>query len=295
MRKQLDELMGVNRNGDRPELEIKHFWDKRLCKYDLLGLCPYQLFPNTKFNIGKCPAAICPVPDKFKKEYQEERKRKDYGYEKDLQVFLERLVRDCDDRINKAKKRLEQQQLASAHTIPEELINIRKELDEMTKQVEKLGEEGLVDEAAELAQKIEVKKKEKEVLEQKATTKEQQLTVCEICGGMLSVNETDQRLADHFAGKSHQGFDKIREKLKQLREITKLEDDRRRSKERYRDDDRYYDRRYDRGYDRYDRGYRRRYRDDDRYDRRYDDRYDRKYDRKRRRERSYSPSPKRQK
>ncbi len=47
---------------------------------------------------------------------------------------------------------------------------------------------------------------------------EQQLTVCEYCAAYLSVNESAQRLADHFNGKMHIGFQKIREKLKEMQE-----------------------------------------------------------------------------
>lgn len=45
MRKQLDALMGTNRNGD-PTVK-KHFTDSDVCTSYLIGLCPHELFNNT--------------------------------------------------------------------------------------------------------------------------------------------------------------------------------------------------------------------------------------------------------
>jgi RNA-binding protein Luc7-like 2 len=215
IRKQLDELMGSNRNGDKPMSIVQHFSDDRVCKYDLCGLCPYQLFPNTKQDLGKCPREVCPVPDKFKDEYRKARLTQDFGYERELIVFLNGKVGQCDEQIFKKKKQLEQRGAVNHQNEPEELIKIRTELDDMTNKIEELGTEGLIDEAIEMIEKIELKKKEKESYEVKLP-KEQQLLICEVCAATLSSNETDQRLSDHFAGKAHLGFQKIRDKIKML-------------------------------------------------------------------------------
>jgi hypothetical protein len=45
MRKQLDALMGTDRNGDIAGK--KSFTDPEICKYYLAGLCPHDLFINT--------------------------------------------------------------------------------------------------------------------------------------------------------------------------------------------------------------------------------------------------------
>lgn len=45
----LDSLMGFNRNSDRDgQDEIKNYRDERVCKFYLLGMCPYEMFVNTK-------------------------------------------------------------------------------------------------------------------------------------------------------------------------------------------------------------------------------------------------------
>lgn len=49
---------------------------------------------------------------------------------------------------------------------------------------------------------------------------QQKLRVCEVCSAYLGIHDNDRRLADHFGGKLHLGFIKIREKLSQLQVIT---------------------------------------------------------------------------
>lgn len=215
MRKQLDALMGLNRNGDKPKLLLKSFTDERICKFDLCGLCPYTLFPNTKQDLGKCPFELCPAPDNFKEEYKKARQTQDFGFEKELLIFLEKKARSCDEQIAKKRRQLEQRGSIVNQNEPDELIKIRNELEELTSKVEELGNEGMVDEAQALLEKIETLKKEKESYEVKLP-KEQQLIICDTCGATLSANETDQRLSDHFAGKSHLGYQKIRDKIKSL-------------------------------------------------------------------------------
>ena len=45
---------------------------------------------------------------------------------------------------------------------------------------------------------------------------QQKLRVCEVCSAYLGIHDNDRRLADHFGGKLHLGFIKIREKLDNL-------------------------------------------------------------------------------
>ena len=216
MRKQLDALMGVNRNGDKKKAVIEHYSDERLCKADLLNLCPYLLFPNTKQDLGTCPASVCPVPDNFKEDFKNDPNSFEYGFEEDLLIQLEKVKQKCDEQIAKKRKNLEQRGSNIVHTEPEELIEIKKQLEDLTKQVDELGSEGLIDEAQAVLEKIETLKKEKESYEVKIP-KEQQLIICDTCAATLSQHETDQRLADHFAGKAHIGFQKIRDRIKDLK------------------------------------------------------------------------------
>ena len=70
----LDSLMGINRNNDREQDDVRNYRDERVCKFFLLGLCPHgklsfqrlvsfkhysdifvaDLFGNTKMDLGLC-------------------------------------------------------------------------------------------------------------------------------------------------------------------------------------------------------------------------------------------------
>jgi len=54
---QLDELMGIERNVPLKERKKtkENYEDPDVCKYALVSVCPHDLFPNTKNDLGKCP------------------------------------------------------------------------------------------------------------------------------------------------------------------------------------------------------------------------------------------------
>lgn len=58
--------------------------------------------------------------------------------------------------------------------------------------------------------------------------------VCEVCGALQSVSDTDKRLTMHLEGKLHTGYLKIRNKLADLksRRDSRRRDNRRRSRSR---------------------------------------------------------------
>lgn len=68
IRKQLDVLMGANRNGDVREVNRKYY-DRDVCRMFLVGLCPHELFQLTvspryspSSSAFECPCSIVSVP-----------------------------------------------------------------------------------------------------------------------------------------------------------------------------------------------------------------------------------------
>jgi RNA-binding protein Luc7-like 2 len=43
------------------------------------------------------------------------------------------------------------------------------------------------------------------------------LRVCDICGSFLSILDSDKRLADHFMGKQHIGYQLMRDTLEAIK------------------------------------------------------------------------------
>lgn len=224
LRKTLDILMTPNRNGDRQDAVIQSYRDKRVCKFDLVGICPHTLFSNTKRHIGTCKYECCPVPPKLKRDFQEDLEKGDplcWKFVKEAEKTYSNLVRKCDEKRTSRQFQLDEQNKKAGYVAPienEDLQQTIQRMSELTTKIEQLGETGRVDEAQQLFGELESLTKKKAELESdiKPKTNQQELLVCEVCAAILSVNETDQRLADHFAGKSHLGYAKLREKVEEL-------------------------------------------------------------------------------
>lgn len=104
-----------------------------------------------------------------------------------------------------------------------------KELDEAhtasMAEVERLGESGQVEESlAELAKadalKQEKAERQAELQKMQASagsSGHQKLQVCDVCGAYLSILDSDRRLADHFTGKMHMGYFKLRELISEFK------------------------------------------------------------------------------
>ena len=57
----LDSLMGLNRDGDRPNEVILDFNHPKVCKLYLCGLCPRELFQHTRLDSGACDLLHVPA------------------------------------------------------------------------------------------------------------------------------------------------------------------------------------------------------------------------------------------
>ena len=147
-RKLLDSLMGSNRNGVE-ERSTKKFTDSDVCKNYLCGLCPSELLLNTKTDIGECRKKHSDI---LKQDYEEASKKRDYGYERDLMKTLKRIIEDCDRRIEKAVKRLEE-------ITEKDSAAVNAAIKELYDQAELLGEEGDIEGARVAIQKAEELKK----------------------------------------------------------------------------------------------------------------------------------------
>lgn len=150
-RKLLDSLMGKDRNGDIVHT-TKHFTDDDVCKNYLCGLCPNDLFGNTKMDDGECPKKHSDV---LRQDYEASLKSGErYPYERDLMVCLEGIVQDCDRKIERAKQRIQ--------NTPgdQETANKAAAVQALYAKAQELGEEGKIQESEELLAKAEEMKKE---------------------------------------------------------------------------------------------------------------------------------------
>ena len=131
----------------------------------------------------------------------------------------------------------------------EKIENVDAEIKKLLRYVEQLGEIGKIEESEKLTEEIERLKRTKQdlwILAENPSLAKKQMKVCEICGAMQAINDTEVRNQNHLEGKVHTGFALLRKELEQLKkrkEILKLlSTAERRDREKKRGE-KYYDRR----------------------------------------------------
>merc|ERR1719443_936237 len=176
-----------------------------------------------RMDLGECPK----VHDlALRADYEAAAKDKDYFYDVDAGEHLKSFIEDCDRRTELAKKRLAetQEELSAEVTSKAEKVHALAEaIGKKLAQAEQAGAEGKVDESIKLMEEVEQTRKKKADAEQEyrnsmpaSSYQQQKLRVCEVCSAYLGIHDNDRRLADHFGGKLHLGFIKIREDLAKL-------------------------------------------------------------------------------
>ncbi|KNA21373.1 hypothetical protein SOVF_043770 [Spinacia oleracea] len=137
IRKQLDVLMGANRNGDVTEVNRKYF-DRDVCRLFLSGLCPHELFQLTKMDMGPCPKVHSL---QLRKEYEEAKAKGVDNYDRDLEDVIDRLIVECDRKITRALKRLADEDAKAAIAISVSDVTQTEEIIELSKVIrQKLDE-----------------------------------------------------------------------------------------------------------------------------------------------------------
>ncbi|KAJ7973645.1 Luc7-related [Quillaja saponaria] len=131
LRKQLDVLMGANRNGDVREVNRKYY-DRDVCRLFLVGLCPHELFQLTKMDMGPCPKVHSL---QLRKEYEEAKAKGTDKYDRELEDVIDKLIGECDRKIGRALKRLEDEDAKAAIAISVSEVTQTPEVLEVSKQI----------------------------------------------------------------------------------------------------------------------------------------------------------------
>nr|GME16257.1 putative RNA-binding protein Luc7-like 1 isoform X2 [Ipomoea batatas] len=137
IRKQLDVLMGANRNGDVTEVDRKYY-DRDVCRLFLSGLCPHDLFQLTCNSAY--PLSLFVTLITFSR-YEEAKSKGLDNYDRDLEDVIDRLIVECDRKISRAVKRLDEEDAKAAIAISVSEVTQSAEILELSKQIkEKLKE-----------------------------------------------------------------------------------------------------------------------------------------------------------
>merc|ERR1719162_1907620 len=174
-------------------------------------------------DLGECPK----IHDlALRADYQQAASARDCFYDVEATEHLRAFIEDCDRRTELAKKRLAETQeelSAEVSSKAEKVHELSETIGKKLAQAEQAGAEGKVEESMKFMEEVDDirKKKVSAELEYRnsmpaSSYQQQKLRVCEICSAYLGKHDNDRRLADHFGGKLHLGFIKIREKLDEL-------------------------------------------------------------------------------
>ncbi|KAL1453168.1 hypothetical protein WDU94_007338 [Cyamophila willieti] len=177
-------------------------------------------------DLGECPK----IHDlALRADYEKASKDRDYFYDIDAMEHLQAFIADCDRRTELAKQRLLETQEVLSAEVAEKANAVHQLAEDIGKKLakaEELGAEGFVEESLKLMTEIEDLRKKKGEAEDTyrnsmpaSSYQQQKLRVCEVCSAYLGIHDNDRRLADHFGGKLHLGFIKIREKLAELQKM----------------------------------------------------------------------------
>lgn len=232
----LDELMGRDRNLAPDDQERGIRWDdKRVCKYFLCGMCPHELFTNTKADIGNCDKIH---DDELKKDFAKASLYQRTQVEDDFERMVQSHLREVDKKIARGHNRLK---LSKEQTLDvgessmlfggpndDKIKMLTERINDLVDQAEALGCEGKVEEAQGITRLLDRLKDERQQLAYQgsrlpsmidtAMREEKMMEVCDICGAFLIVGDAQSRIDDHLMGKQHMGYAKLRNCLAQLRE-----------------------------------------------------------------------------
>ncbi|CAK3996877.1 LUC7-domain-containing [Lecanosticta acicola] len=232
-RKLLEQLMGdpslLTAGGGSSQQKLS-ITDPKVCRSFLCGSCPHELFTNTKGDIGTCPKAHVGA---LKEEYTNasDKQKRDWGFEWDYKADIGRHVGDCDRKIDAAARRLEKtpEEIRQHRALLDQISDLTQNVNVGLQEVEVLSNLGSVNLAVQeffkinqyRATKAERERELQSLTDTSGPSGHQKLQVCDVCGAYLSRLDNDRRLADHFAGKMHLGYQTMRKELTRLNEELK--------------------------------------------------------------------------
>ncbi|EEH38410.1 U1 snRNP splicing complex subunit (Luc7) [Paracoccidioides lutzii Pb01] len=221
-RKLLEQLMGAEQMmgfGSSRNSQVV-ITDPKVCRSYLVGTCPHDLFTNTKQDLGPCPKIHS---EGLKAEYEaaSAHEKAKWGFEYDYLRDMQKYIDDCNRRIDSAQRRLEKtpDEIRQTNSLLKQISDLSKSINNGLLEVSILSEMGSVSTALNEFHRVRTAKHHKESCERELKTLSdtsgpsghQKLQVCDVCGAYLSRLDNDRRLADHFFGKMHLGYAKMRE------------------------------------------------------------------------------------
>ncbi|KAF4695667.1 Luc7-like protein 3 [Perkinsus olseni] len=229
----LDQLMGRDRNATAAakskssERRINWLTQDQYCPYYLVDFCPNELFVNTRAYMGSCGKEHCEYT-KFRFDQMEDGREKREiidRYERKLLSYCEYMETQLAQKIRRGKARVttEIPDIEVPAQNREKIEELRTRINGLVKDAESLAERGRLMESEKKMSQIEpLNEKIRDLSGEKYLHMTRTEFVCDVCGCLVTLNENDTRITlethEHARGKQHQGWAKIKETSKALRE-----------------------------------------------------------------------------
>lgn len=222
----LNSLMGADR--DEKTQRVRTFRDGDFCRSFLLGLCPHDLFKNTKVDLGPCDKEH---NEHIKSIFEADADRSFYKrkWRRNLQNKLTAVLSGVDRRISMNQSRVARERdgggIGTTEEAKQQMADLKQQSSEKLKQAEEAADAGKFEESRALMADSEAANRQLEDLGQKRFEKYKKEEICEICGLIIDAQEAEDMKTGrgwHSNGKQHLGYKMIRERLKELeRELVK--------------------------------------------------------------------------
>eukprot|EP01035_Chromulina_nebulosa_P040235 gene40235-54405_t len=146
-RELLDSLMGLNRNNDKGDNQVMDFRDERVCKFFITGMCPNDIFVNTKMDEGPCMKVHS---EALKAAF--ERHGDPHMYDSLIEREFQTKVQEADRVIKRARARIEEEKIDESINpdINPEVIRLNGVITSILNDAEKAAEADDIDKAQEL-------------------------------------------------------------------------------------------------------------------------------------------------
>eukprot|EP00403_Amphidinium_massartii_P031006 CAMPEP_0178405670 /NCGR_PEP_ID=MMETSP0689_2-20121128/18519_1 /TAXON_ID=160604 /ORGANISM="Amphidinium massartii, Strain CS-259" /LENGTH=475 /DNA_ID=CAMNT_0020026693 /DNA_START=79 /DNA_END=1507 /DNA_ORIENTATION=- len=218
----LNSLMGADRDARPEQRRIRKFTDEGICRHYLMGLCPHELFTNTKIDLGVCKMEH---NDNLKEQFENDADAEKYRrkWRGALRVQLKGLLDSVDRRIQQNQLRIarEKDQASATEEQKRQINLLNQEVSEKLKKSEALADDGKFEESRNTMKEVDGLKRRIEDVEAKRYEKYKKENICHVCGLIIDAQEVEDMKDGrgwHTHGKQHIGYGLIRSKIKEIEE-----------------------------------------------------------------------------
>ncbi|KAF7684652.1 Luc7-like protein 3 [Astathelohania contejeani] len=212
----LNELMGINRDKIFDDAVNIDFENQDICKYNLVGFCPFIFFKNTKAGLKSCKYKL--HDEYLKIAYIKANYPNIKKYEIGLIKILENILVELEIKKEKERDRLNKKgcdnlKIVNKRELELQSMGLESVIIGYLKDIESLCQNGKFEEAYNLISQYEKMKTEliklKEIINGSTVSSDSHV-VCDTCGVLIDLKDIHHSQERHKIGRLHRGYEMVR-------------------------------------------------------------------------------------